>query len=275
LGINAPRRLPPRARSMGVRVYGYRDYDPVTGRWPSRDPIQERGGANLYGFVFNSSLNWTDAFGLKPIHEGLDDLDKAQQEAQKNRFRQALIGLAESSNIGYKFVCWVLDEGTLMTIVWKKTGDKDPQGKPDDMAAGGGPMDPEPPFRRIPNQGTVQLNRDTAHLTSPESKKDLERLGEIPKNLDDSKLAIIVLAHELGHGIADIDLDEPTTVVHAENPARKGLEVPPRESYHGKKIGKELLVDEAEVERFKDFLKKWAECNCDKELDDLRRKLGK
>ena len=37
--------------------YGYRYYDPVTGRWPSRDPIEERGGMNLYGFVGNNGVN--------------------------------------------------------------------------------------------------------------------------------------------------------------------------------------------------------------------------
>jgi hypothetical protein len=28
-----------------VAYYGYRYYDPVAGRWPSRDPIGEEGGA--------------------------------------------------------------------------------------------------------------------------------------------------------------------------------------------------------------------------------------
>ncbi len=33
--------------TAGLYYYGYRYYDPVTGRWPSRDPIEERGGVNL------------------------------------------------------------------------------------------------------------------------------------------------------------------------------------------------------------------------------------
>jgi uncharacterized protein RhaS with RHS repeats len=49
-----------------VADYGYRYYDPVTGRWPSRDPIEERGGVNLYGFVGNGGVNWWDALGLAP-----------------------------------------------------------------------------------------------------------------------------------------------------------------------------------------------------------------
>ena len=47
-----------------MAYYGYRYYDPKTGRWPSRDPIGERGGMNLYGFVGNSCLNESDFLGL-------------------------------------------------------------------------------------------------------------------------------------------------------------------------------------------------------------------
>lgn len=34
--------------------------------WPSRDPIEEDGGTNLYGFVFNDALSWIDRLGLEP-----------------------------------------------------------------------------------------------------------------------------------------------------------------------------------------------------------------
>lgn len=44
--------------------YGYRYYDPVTGRWASRDPFQEDGGVNLYGFVGNDGVNYIDELGL-------------------------------------------------------------------------------------------------------------------------------------------------------------------------------------------------------------------
>jgi integrase/recombinase XerD len=47
-----------------VAYYGYRYYDPVNGRWPSRDPIEDRGGINLYGFVRNRGVSLIDAFGL-------------------------------------------------------------------------------------------------------------------------------------------------------------------------------------------------------------------
>jgi hypothetical protein len=47
-----------------VDYYAYRYYDPITGRWPSRDPIEERGGINLYGFVGNDGVNKWDLLGL-------------------------------------------------------------------------------------------------------------------------------------------------------------------------------------------------------------------
>jgi RHS repeat-associated protein len=51
--------------ATGLSYYGYRWYDPYTGRWPSRDPIEERGGGNLYGFVGNSGLDAFDFLGMK------------------------------------------------------------------------------------------------------------------------------------------------------------------------------------------------------------------
>ena len=43
--------------------YGYRYYTASTGRWLSRDPIQEQGGNNLYGFAVNSPVTAIDADG--------------------------------------------------------------------------------------------------------------------------------------------------------------------------------------------------------------------
>jgi uncharacterized protein RhaS with RHS repeats len=50
-----------------VTYYGYRYYDPITGRWPSRDPIEEEGGVNLYVFVKNWGVNRIDLLGLKEM----------------------------------------------------------------------------------------------------------------------------------------------------------------------------------------------------------------
>ena len=61
------RRNKSNAKRVGVPEYRYRYYDPVTGRWPSRDPIGEKGGLNVYGFVGNSSNVWFDALGLAKV----------------------------------------------------------------------------------------------------------------------------------------------------------------------------------------------------------------
>ncbi len=53
--------------ASGVRYYGHRFYHPEMGRWINRDPIQERGGVDLYGFVGNLPINYIDSLGLIKI----------------------------------------------------------------------------------------------------------------------------------------------------------------------------------------------------------------
>jgi RHS repeat-associated protein len=42
----------------------FRTYNPYLGRWISRDPIGEKGGINLYGYVGNGPVNAVDPLGL-------------------------------------------------------------------------------------------------------------------------------------------------------------------------------------------------------------------
>lgn len=55
----------------GLYYYGYRHYDPKTGRWPSRDPIEEEGGMSLYAFVGNNSVSSIDILGRSTFGTGL------------------------------------------------------------------------------------------------------------------------------------------------------------------------------------------------------------
>ncbi len=48
----------------GLLYYGFRFNDTTNGRWLSRDPIEERGGVNLYGMVGNDAVNRWDYLGL-------------------------------------------------------------------------------------------------------------------------------------------------------------------------------------------------------------------
>jgi uncharacterized protein RhaS with RHS repeats len=43
----------------------YRGYDSGAGRWLNRDPIEEEGGLNLYGYVANNPLAFIDPLGLQ------------------------------------------------------------------------------------------------------------------------------------------------------------------------------------------------------------------
>jgi RHS repeat-associated protein len=47
----------------GLSYFGYRYYNPETGRWLNRDPIEEKGGLNLYGYVQNGPISKNDRLG--------------------------------------------------------------------------------------------------------------------------------------------------------------------------------------------------------------------
>jgi len=59
--VNRRQPLEPRRKNRPC------SYKTASGRpyWPSRDPIGERGGVNLYGFVRNNGVNKWDILGLK------------------------------------------------------------------------------------------------------------------------------------------------------------------------------------------------------------------
>jgi RHS repeat-associated protein len=54
----------------GLYYYGNRYYSPDLGRWTSRDPIEEEGGLNLYGFVKNDPIGLIDPLGQDFIAVG-------------------------------------------------------------------------------------------------------------------------------------------------------------------------------------------------------------
>ena len=51
----------------GLTYFRARWYNPETGRWLSKDPIGISGGLNLYAFVGNNPVNFTDPSGLNYI----------------------------------------------------------------------------------------------------------------------------------------------------------------------------------------------------------------
>jgi RHS repeat-associated protein len=51
-------------RDTGLVRFGYRDYDPETGRWTAKDPIRFAGGdTDLYGYCLGDPVNFVDPEG--------------------------------------------------------------------------------------------------------------------------------------------------------------------------------------------------------------------
>ena len=58
--------MPSNERNGNERNYGRRYYNPSQGRFVGRDPIEEQGGLNLYGFCGNNGVNRWDYLGMNP-----------------------------------------------------------------------------------------------------------------------------------------------------------------------------------------------------------------
>jgi RHS repeat-associated protein len=67
----------------GLYYYGYRFYDPNLQRWLNRDPIEEDGGINLYGYVDNDPLGRADPFGLDGTNDPSKVVEKVARETKK------------------------------------------------------------------------------------------------------------------------------------------------------------------------------------------------
>jgi RHS repeat-associated protein len=74
---------PVQKRTSAFHYYGYRQLNPLTGRWVSRDPIGEDGGVNLYGFVGNDGVNFLDFLGLNLLR--CTNQDSLAEIERKNR----------------------------------------------------------------------------------------------------------------------------------------------------------------------------------------------
>ena len=72
-----PVARPPKMNNRcSINIYGYRYYHPQSGRWINRDPSEEEGGLNLYGFVGNDGISNADMLGMleyPPSYPGYDE----------------------------------------------------------------------------------------------------------------------------------------------------------------------------------------------------------
>ena len=109
--------------------YGYRYYNPSTGRWLSRDPIEELGGMNLCGILGNNPINQIDALGLASLDQLLHIMEKLHKALARSlrcscpdeaAYLQCVLG--ELNNI---FAKTGLDQATQQALAqaksWKVT----------------------------------------------------------------------------------------------------------------------------------------------------------
>jgi RHS repeat-associated protein len=55
-------------RDTGLIRFGARDYDPMVGRWTSKEPLGFNGSSNFYVYAENDPVNLIDVSGLEPHH---------------------------------------------------------------------------------------------------------------------------------------------------------------------------------------------------------------
>ncbi|MBS1784317.1 MAG: RHS repeat-associated core domain-containing protein [Acidobacteria bacterium] len=77
----------------GLMLTPTREYDPNLGRWISRDPIEETGGQNVYAYVLNNPIRFSDPFGL----DFWDDFGNASAGFGDGIFTVLTLGYADGS----------------------------------------------------------------------------------------------------------------------------------------------------------------------------------
>lgn len=83
----------------GLSLAVFRPYDPETGRWLGRDPIEEDGGLNMYQYSKNDSFNFSDLEGTNPIAARILARIIAQRIAARAAAKKAAQKIAECEAI--------------------------------------------------------------------------------------------------------------------------------------------------------------------------------
>jgi len=108
----------------GLVRFGFRDYDPDTGRWTAKDPIRFAGGdTDLYGYCLNDPVNLVDSLGLysKEVNERI----KQVQEIIKKLEGDSLPNSSSNSSL--------ISYGETNCMPWGPSTPKIYQKLPDDI----------------------------------------------------------------------------------------------------------------------------------------------
>ncbi|OCA04235.1 RHS repeat domain-containing protein [Akkermansia glycaniphila] len=81
---------------LALVYYNYRHYNPADGRWINRDPIAEKGGRNLYAFVGNNCIRWSDWLGFVPLIPWIEEhfiQEIKNRKKTDNSYRNAIMNI--------------------------------------------------------------------------------------------------------------------------------------------------------------------------------------
>jgi RHS repeat-associated protein len=214
--------------AWGFYYYGYRFYDPVNQRWLNRDPLGERGGLNLFVAIGNMPLGRVDTFGMTIF------LSDRIQGADREKLLEVMERLARTE-VGNCLLQLASDPWMRLAIITNQESPGEPG------TAGGGLWSGPPELW----DAMVSLEIEDPHyVDAPTRDSLLQHPGiasdQFPiRGSDEISGAAIILGHELGHAILDLndedwrtsDYDKENNVAWVENPIRCELGFPRRESY--------------------------------------------
>ncbi|GBC62884.1 hypothetical protein DENIS_3868 [Desulfonema ishimotonii] len=91
----------------GLIRFGYRDYDPDTGRWTAKDPILFAGGdTDLYGYCLGDPVNLFDPSGLSYLENYQKNSETTNNfffGSGEGTLSRALIGFITAGGVAQQF----------------------------------------------------------------------------------------------------------------------------------------------------------------------------
>jgi RHS repeat-associated protein len=99
----------------GVSLTLYRAYDPTTGKWLSRDPMEERVGTNLFGYVNQNPIIGSDPLGLDVaiVISGYAGGDNVFGHAAAGVTANGAYSFGTKENLGSSFTTYLADRSAL------------------------------------------------------------------------------------------------------------------------------------------------------------------